>query len=129
MSPESVNSTARIMIVDDELFFRGLLRDILSKAGFTIVAEASSGTEAVLLYSQHHPDLVMMDIYMPEKNGIEATRELIALDPKARIIICSGVGYDDDLNAAVAAGAAAAIYKPFYDEEVLEIVNSTLARS
>lgn len=121
-----MSNSARIMIVDDEVFFRELLRDTLTKAGFNIVAEASSGSEAIALYREHRPELVLMDIYMPEKNGIEATRDLIALDPQARIIICSGMGYDDDLNAAVAAGAIGVIYKPFYEDEVIEIIKSHL---
>jgi two-component system chemotaxis response regulator CheY len=122
----AMSNSARIMIVDDEVFFRELLRDTLTKAGFNIVAEASSGSEAIALYREHRPELVLMDIYMPEKNGIEATRDLIALDPQARIIICSGMGYDDDLNAAVAAGAIGVIYKPFYEDEVIEIIKSHL---
>lgn len=128
MSLESANNSKSIMIVDDELFFRELLRDTLTKAGFSVVAEASSGEQALDLYRHFRPALVLMDIYMPEKNGIEATRELIALDPQVKIIICSGVGYDDDLNAAIAAGAVGVIYKPFYDEEVIESVKSHLAR-
>jgi two-component system chemotaxis response regulator CheY len=122
----AMSNSARIMIVDDEVFFRELLRDTLTKAGFNIVAEASSGSESIALYREHRPELVLMDIYMPEKNGIEATRDLIALDPQARIIICSGMGYDDDLNAAVAAGAIGVIYKPFYEDEVIEIIKSHL---
>lgn len=126
MNPET-NNSARIMIVDDEIFFRELLGDILAKAGFTVVAQAASGAEAIALYRQHRPDLVLMDIYMPEKNGIDASRELLALDPQVKVIICSGVGYDDDLSAAVAAGACGVIYKPFYAEEVIETVSSKLA--
>jgi two-component system chemotaxis response regulator CheY len=123
---ESVNNLPTVMIVDDEIFFRELLRDMLTKAGFSIVAEAACGAEAIALYRERRPALVLMDIYMPEVNGIEATRDLIALDPQARIIICSGVGYDDDLNAALAAGAVGVIYKPFYEDEVIETVKRHL---
>jgi two-component system chemotaxis response regulator CheY len=117
---------ATVMIVDDELFFRGLLRDILVKAGFQVVADAANGADAVTLYRQHSPAIVLMDIYMPDKNGIESTREIMAIDPRARILICSGVGYDQDLEAAMQAGARGVIYKPFYDEEVVEIVRKNL---
>jgi two-component system chemotaxis response regulator CheY len=118
---------ATVMIVDDELFFRGLLRDILTKDGLQVVAEAANGAEAVALYREHSPAIVLMDIYMPEKNGIEATVEIIALDPNARILICSGVGYDQDLEAALQQGARGVIYKPFFDEEVLDVVRKNLA--
>jgi two-component system chemotaxis response regulator CheY len=118
---------ATVMIVDDELFFRGLLRDILTKDGLQVVAEAANGVEAVALYKEHSPAIVLMDIYMPEKNGIDTTREIMALDPQARILICSGVGYDQDLEAALQQGARGVIYKPFFDEEVLDIIRKTLA--
>jgi len=121
------NQTATVLIVDDELFFRGLLRDILAKAGFNVVADAADGAEAVELYRKHLPEIVLMDIYMPEKSGIDSIREIMAVDPQARILVCSGVGYDMDLDAALQAGARDVIYKPFYDEEVLEIIRKTLA--
>lgn len=120
------NQVATVMIVDDELFFRGLLRDILTKAGLTVVTDAANGTDAVALYRQHSPAIVLMDIYMPEKSGIEATREIMAIDPQARILICSGVGYDQDLEAALQEGARGVVYKPFFDEEVLDIIRKTL---
>jgi len=121
------NKGANVLIVDDELFFRGLLRDILVKGGFNVVADAANGTEAVELYRKHLPDIVLMDIYMPEKSGIESIRDIIAVDPRAKILVCSGVGYDMDLDAAMQFGARGVIYKPFYDEEVLEMIRNTLA--
>jgi two-component system chemotaxis response regulator CheY len=120
------NSVA-VMIVDDEQFFREVLRDMLQKAGFRVVADAASGTEAVEKYQQFAPDLVLMDIYMPEMNGIEGTRAIKALAPAAKILICSGTGYDDDINAAIQAGAGGIIYKPFYDVEVLETINTLMS--
>ncbi len=122
----AVNS-ASVLIVDDEFFFREVLRGMLVKDGFAVVAEASNGDEAVQKYKEHSPSLVLMDIYMPEKNGIEATREIIAVNPAAKILICSGTGYDDDINAAIQAGASGIIYKPFYDEEVMETIRNILA--
>lgn len=116
-----------IMIVDDEVFFRGLLRDILTKEGFNVIAEAANGADAVALYRQHKPDLVLMDIYMPEQSGIESTRDIMGIDPQAKILICSGVGYDQDLDAALQAGARGVVYKPFFDEEVLENIKKALA--
>jgi two-component system chemotaxis response regulator CheY len=119
--------TAAVLIVDDEQFFREVLRDMLQKAGLQVVAEASSGDEAVELFKQFAPDLVLMDIYMPDMNGIEATLAIKALAPAAKILICSGTGYDDDIDAAVKAGANGIIYKPFYDAEVIETINTLLA--
>lgn len=121
------STNATIMIVDDERFFREVLREMLVKDGFTVVAEASSGDEAVQKFAEFAPALVLMDIYMPGMSGIEATREIVTSDAAAKIIICSGTGYDDDIKAAIQAGALGIIYKPFYDEEVLQTVRSILA--
>jgi two-component system chemotaxis response regulator CheY len=116
-----------VLIVDDELFFRHILREMLEKGGFTVVAEASNGADAALKYSECRPTVVLMDIYMPDMNGIEATCAIISADPAAKILICSGTGYDDDINAALKAGASGIIYKPFYDEEVLANIRDIIA--
>jgi len=114
------------MIVDDELFFRGLLRDILTRAGFAVVAEANNGADAVEMFRQHSPDVVLMDIYMPGRNGIESTGDIVAMNREAKILICSGVGFDQDLDAAMQAGAKGVIYKPFYEEEVVDTIRKAL---
>jgi len=119
-------NAAGVLVVDDEQFFRQVLCDMLLKDGFRVVAEASSGDEAVEKFRQSAPDLVLMDIYMPDKNGIEATREIMAFAPTAKILICSGTGYDDDINAALQAGASGIIYKPFFEAEVMETINTLL---
>lgn len=119
--------TPSVLIVDDEQFFRLVLRTMLEDAGFSVIAEASDGDEAVLKFKEFAPTLIFMDIYMPSKNGIEALREIISLDPAAKILICSGTGYDDDIAAALQAGARGVIFKPFYDQEVLETVRNVLA--
>jgi two-component system chemotaxis response regulator CheY len=116
-----------ILIVDDEQFFRLVLGKMLANEGYTVVAEAADGDEAVLKYSEFKPSLVFMDIYMPTKNGIEAIRDIISLAPDAKILICSGTGYEDDINAALKAGARGVIFKPFFDDEVLETVRNVLA--
>jgi two-component system chemotaxis response regulator CheY len=115
------------MVVDDESFFRSVLRDMMTRAGFQVVAEASDGGEAVEKYRQLRPALVLMDVYMTDMSGIEATRQITAHDPAARIVICSGTGYDEDIAAARQAGALEVIYKPFYEEEVIAIINRLLA--
>jgi len=116
-----------VLIVDDEQFFRLVLRTLLEEAGFTVAAESADGADSVIKFKEFVPTLVFMDIYMPVKNGIEALREIISLNPAAKIIICSGTGYDDDIAAALQAGARGVIFKPFYDEEVMETFKNVLA--
>ena len=122
MDINSADANKRIMIVDDEPFFRDLLRDILTKEGYTVVAEAADGAEAVEKYRSLRPDVTLMDIFMAEKNGIEATQEIIAFDAGANVVICSGMGYDDDVAYALKLGAKGVIYKPFYPNEVIDVI-------
>ena len=115
-----------VMIVDDELFFREVFRDLLMKEGFTVVAEATNGIEAVEKYQKHFPKITIMDIYMPGKNGIDATREIVSFDKNAKVLICSTIGYDEDVNAAINVGALDVIYKPIMPEEVIASINKVL---
>lgn len=80
-----------VLIVDDALFMRMMIKDILSKDGFEIVGEAENGVEAVKKYAELHPDLVTMDIVMPEMDGIEAVRNIIKIDPGAKVLMCSAM--------------------------------------
>lgn len=114
------------MIVDDEFFFRQMLRDMLVEAGFTIVAEASNGIEAVDMYRKHRPEITIMDIFMPEKNGVAAIREIIAFDKNARVLIYTGIGFDEDAEVALQAGAKDVILKSFSPEEVTAVINKVL---
>jgi two-component system, chemotaxis family, chemotaxis protein CheY len=116
----------RILIVDDEVFFRSVLRDILGKIGFTVVGEAGNGDEAVAQFRAQRPHVTIMDIYMPEKNGIEATKEMIALNPRANVLICSASDYDSDTQAALAVGAKGILMKPFVPKEIYEAVKRVL---
>ncbi|PLY00826.1 MAG: response regulator [Desulfuromonas sp.] len=112
----------KVLIADDALFMRNLLKDILTKVGFTVVGEATNGEEAVELYRKHQPDLVTMDIVMPLKSGIEALEEIIKEDPYARIVMCSALGQESLVLEAVQAGAKDFIVKPFKEERVVEVV-------
>jgi two-component system chemotaxis response regulator CheY len=114
------------MIVDDEAFFRSLLRDILEKEGFTVVAEAVNGEDAVAKYRQYRPAVTIMDIFMPEKHGIDATREIVEFDKNARVLICSASGFDDEVEAAFGAGARALILKPFMPDEITDTIDKVL---
>ena len=89
---------ARLMIVDDTLFMRRMLRDLLVSQGYELVAEARNGREAVENYEQTLPDLVIMDITMPEMDGIQAARAILQAHPKARIVICSALGQNEPLE-------------------------------
>ena len=119
-------SDIKVMIVDDEVFFRQVLRDMLEKIGFTVVAEAANGREAVEKFQFHLPHVTIMDIYMPEMNGIEATREMVAINKKANILVCSASNYDPDTQAALDVGAKAVVLKPFVPKEIYETIRKVL---
>jgi two-component system chemotaxis response regulator CheY len=121
------SASRTVIIVDDELFFRELLRDILTDAGFTVVAEAEDGSEAVEKYRALRPAVILMDIFMPGTSGIDATKEIMSFDDNARVLICSGVGYDENVEAALNAGAREVIFKPFIPEEVTQAITKALA--
>ena len=124
------NTTAKpsgtVMIVDDELFFRQMLRDILAEAGFTVVAEATNGVEAVAMYREHRPEITIMDIFMPEENGVAAIKEIVAFDKNAKVLIYTGVGFDEDAEVALQAGAMDVILKSFSPEEVTAVIHKAL---
>ncbi|ACH37651.1 response receiver CheY associated with MCPs of class 44H [Citrifermentans bemidjiense Bem] len=107
-----------VMIVDDSLFMRKMLRDILTEEGYEITAEASDGNEAIEKYQECRPDLVTLDIVMPNKTGIEALQIIMVLDPQARVVMCSAIGQESMTEAAAKAGAKAFILKPFNPELV-----------
>jgi two-component system chemotaxis response regulator CheY len=117
---------ARLMIVDDTLFMRRMLRDLLTRQGYEVVAEARNGREALENYQQTHPDLVIMDITMPEMDGISAVRAILQVDPAARIVMCSALGQDGPVMEALQAGAQDFVLKPFLPEKVLEAVQKNL---
>lgn len=114
----------KILVVDDALFMRRMLRGILEQEGHTVVAEASDGEEAVARFREYAPDVTLMDIIMPHKNGIEALREITAFNPQARVVMCSAMGQEQLLRAAEAAGSRGFILKPFDPEQVKEMVRS-----
>lgn len=117
---------ARILIVDDAKFMRMMVKDTLEKAGHTVVAEGGNGNEAVELYKEEKPDLVTLDITMPEKDGIEAVKEIIAFDPKANIIMVSAMGQQSMVMEAIKAGAKNFIVKPFQAQAILDAINKVI---
>ena len=113
---------AKILIVDDAAIMRMMIKDILTKNGYEVVAEAANGVEAVELYKSHQPDLVTMDITMPEMDGIEAVKQIKAVNPAAKVIMCSAMGQQSMVMDAIKAGANDFIVKPFQADRVLEAV-------
>lgn len=119
---------AKILIVDDAAFMRMMLKDILSKNGFDVVGEAGNGLEATQKYSELAPDLVTMDITMPEMDGISAVKEIRGKDPKAVVVMCSAMGQQSMVIEAIQAGAKDFIVKPFQPERVIDAVQRALTK-
>lgn len=116
----------RILIVDDAAFMRMMIKDILTKNGFEVVGEAVDGAQAVEKYKETSPDLVTMDITMPEMDGITALKEIKKFDPNAKIVMCSAMGQQAMVIDAIQAGAKDFIVKPFQADRVLEAIKKTL---
>jgi two-component system, chemotaxis family, chemotaxis protein CheY len=123
MSHEKAHAKT-VLIVDDAVFMRRMIRDILANSGrFTPLAEAANGREAVAKYDELRPDIVTMDLIMPELGGIAATREILARDPGALIVMCSTMGQDTMVMESITAGARDFIVKPFTPERVLKVLD------
>ena len=118
--------SANIMIVDDAAFMRMMVKDILSKNGFNVVGEAENGAIAVEKYMELKPDLVIMDITMPEMDGLQAVREIKKRDGAARVIMCSAMGQQAMVIDAIQSGAKDFVVKPFQAERVIEAVTKAL---
>jgi two-component system chemotaxis response regulator CheY len=115
-----------ILIVDDAAFMRMMIKDILSKNGYTVVGEAENGKIAVDKYNELKPDLVLMDITMPEMDGIQALKAIKGSDAGAQIIMCSAMGQQAMVIEAIQSGAKDFIVKPFQAERVLEAVKKAI---
>ena len=124
---EGETMPARVLIVDDALFMRTMLRNIFVESGFEVVGEAGNGNDAVEKYRALVPDLTTMDIVMPEKNGIEALKLIMAFDPRARVVMCSALGQESLIIEALEAGARDFIVKPFKPAKVVEVAQKVLA--
>ncbi len=113
---------ARILIVDDAAFMRHMLAQMLDGV-HEVVGEASNGVEAIQKYKELLPDIVTMDITMPDMQGIEAVREILAFDPKAKILMCSAMGQRQMVLEAMKSGAKDFIVKPFQKERILDAIS------
>jgi two-component system, chemotaxis family, chemotaxis protein CheY len=118
---------ARVLVVDDAAFMRKVVSDALASGGHEVVGEAGNGTEAVARYQELSPELVTLDITMPEKDGLEALREIISLDPGARVLMCSALGQEAKVIESIQKGAKDFVVKPFQPAQLLEAVGKALA--
>ena len=117
----TITMTQRVLVVDDSAFIRNLLTQVLAGT-HEVVGEAENGVEAVELYRELSPDVVTMDIVMPIRDGIEATAEIKSFDPAATVVMCTSVGQEEKMRAAVQAGADGYITKPFQKPNVLQAI-------
>jgi two-component system, chemotaxis family, chemotaxis protein CheY len=118
----------KVLIVDDAAFMRMMLKDILTKNGIEVVGEAVNGFEAVDKYRELTPDIVTMDITMPEKDGITAVKEIRTIDPNANVIMCSAMGQQPMVLEAIQAGAKDFVVKPFQADRVIGSINKVLGK-
>ena len=115
-----------ILVVDDAAFMRMMIKEVLTKNGFDVVGEAENGAKALEKYKEVSPDLVIMDITMPEVNGIDALKNIRAFDAGAKVIMCSAMGQQAMVIEAIQAGAKDFIVKPFQADRVCEAVRKVL---
>ena len=115
-----------ILICDDAAFMRMMIKDILTKNGYNVAAEAENGAKAVEKYNEVKPDLVLMDITMPEMDGIQALKKIKENDPSAVVIMCSAMGQQAMVIESIQAGAKDFIVKPFQADRVLEAVQKVV---
>ena len=112
----------RVLICDDAMFMRTVIATMFREAGHTIIGEAETGDQAIEKYRELRPDIVTMDVVMPSSSGINATREIVAEDPNARVIMCSAMGQEALINEALEAGASGFIVKPFDRDRLMNAV-------
>ena len=118
---------ARVLVVDDAAFMRKMVSDALTKGGHEVVGEAGNGVEAVARFQELKPDLMTLDITMPEKDGLTALAEIVAADPSARVVMCSALGQEAKVLEAIKLGAKDFVVKPFQPARVIEAVGKALA--
>jgi len=119
----------RVLVVDDAAFMRMMLKDILTQNGYEVAGEAEDGVQAIKLYEELKPDLVTMDIIMPEMEGIEAVKRIISFDPQAKILMVSAMGQQFLVKEAIQAGAKDFVVKPFQPAKVLTALGKLLGKS
>ncbi|HEU4976382.1 MAG TPA: response regulator [Baekduia sp.] len=117
---------ARVLVVDDAAFMRKMVTDALSGGGHEIVGEAGNGDEAVARYQELRPDVMTLDITMPEKDGLTALKEIMAADPGAKVVMCSALGQESKVLESIKSGAKDFVVKPFQADRVLAAIDKAL---
>ncbi len=117
-----------VLVCDDAMFMRTMLGSIVSQAGYDVIAEASNGREAIAKYEALRPDIILMDMVMPEVSGVEAVRAICEIDPDALIVMCSAMGQQRIVAEAIQAGAKGFIVKPFNAARVIEALADVTAK-
>jgi two-component system chemotaxis response regulator CheY len=115
---------ATVMIVDDAIFMRSIMRGIVKDKGFTVVAEAASGIEAMKNLHIYNPDIITLDIILPDSNGLDLLESILAASPHTKVVVCSSIGQDQIIKKAMDLGAKGFIQKPFTPEKVLEVLQN-----
>jgi two-component system chemotaxis response regulator CheY len=118
---------ARVLVVDDAAFMRKMVSDALVKGGHEVIGEAGNGVEAVEQFQALRPDLMTLDITMPEKDGLAALADIMAADPTAKVVMCSALGQESKVLEAIKLGAKDFVVKPFQPDRVIEAVGKALA--
>ena len=118
---------ARVLVVDDAVFMRKVVSDALTKGGHEIIGEAANGQEAVERFQELKPEVMTLDITMPEMDGLSALKEIIAMDPQARVVMCSALGQESKVLEAIKAGAKDFVVKPFQPDRVLSAIEKAVA--
>jgi two-component system chemotaxis response regulator CheY len=113
-----------VMIVDDSLFMRKILRGILADKGYIVTAEAASGIEAMKHLHENHPDIILLDIILPDANGLDLLESILAACPDSKVVICSSIGETQVVRNSLNRGAKAFIQKPFTPDNVAEVLKS-----
>jgi len=119
----------RILIVDDSFYMRTMLKNMLTDAGYEVVGEAANGQQALEMAAQTNPDLITLDVILPDNTGLDVLKGIRQEQPDVKVVMCSAVGQEVIVNEALESGATAYIVKPFSEEKVLEIVGGALQSS
>ena len=119
----------RILIVDDSFYMRTMLKNMLTDAGYEVVGEAANGAQALEMAASTSPDLITLDVILPDNTGLDVLKNLRQTNPDSKVVMCSAVGQEVIVNEAIENGALAYIVKPFSEERVLEIVGNALQNS
>ncbi len=118
---------ARVLVVDDAAFMRKMVSDALAKGGHEVIGQAGNGVEAIAQFRELRPDLMTLDITMPEKDGLETLKDVMELDPGAKVIMCSALGQESKVLESIKLGAKDFVVKPFQPDRVLSAIDKAVA--